>query len=78
MRRVIGKILHIAVLVIAWVVVAAVVIAPAVFLNTVYGYLPALLLALLLIASAVSLLVVSRNLSAPTCSVSAARAWISA
>ena len=66
MRRVIGKILHIAVVVIAWAVVIAVVCAPAVFLNTVYGYLPALLLLLLLIASAVSLLVVSRNLSVET------------
>lgn len=66
MRRVIGKILHIAVVVIAWAAVAAVVIAPAVFLNTVYGYLPALLLALLLLFSAVSLLVVSRNLTVET------------
>lgn len=66
MRRFIGKILHIAVLVIAWVVVAAVVIAPAVFLNTVYGYLPALLLALLLLVSAVSMLAVSRNLTVET------------
>lgn len=66
MRRVIGKILHIVVVAIAWAAVAAVVIAPAVFLNTVYGYLPALLLALLLLFSAVSLLVVSRNLTVET------------
>lgn len=66
MRRLISKILHIAAVVIAWVVVAAIVIAPAVFLNTVYGYLPALLLILLIIASVVSLFVVSRNLSVET------------
>lgn len=66
MRRVISKTIHIAAAVLAWVVVAAIVIAPAVFLNTVYGYLPALLLLLLLLFSAVSLFVVSRNLSVET------------
>ena len=66
MRRVIGKILHIAVLVIAWIAVVALVCVPAVFLNTVYGYLPALLLVLLLLVSVVSLFVVSQSLSIET------------
>ncbi|MGN1001445.1 MAG: DUF58 domain-containing protein [Oscillospiraceae bacterium] len=66
MRRVIGKILHIAVIVIAWAAVAALVCVPAVFLNTVYGYLPALMLVLLLLVSAVSLFAVSRSLSVET------------
>ncbi len=66
MRRIIGKIVHIAAVVLAWAVVAAVVLAPAVFLNTVYGYLPALLLVLLFLFSAVSLFVVTRNLSVET------------
>ncbi|MGN0968764.1 MAG: DUF58 domain-containing protein [Oscillospiraceae bacterium] len=66
MRRVIGKTLHIAVVVIAWAAVIAIACVPAVFLNTVYGYLPALLLLLLLLISAVSLFVVSRNLSVET------------
>lgn len=66
MRRIIGKIFHVVAVVLAWAAVAAVVLAPAVFLNTVYGYLPALLLALLLIVSVVSLFVISRNLSVET------------
>ena len=66
MRRIIGKILHIAVIVLAWVVVLALVCAPAVFLNTVYGYLPALLLVLLLLVSAVCLFILCRNLSIET------------
>ena len=66
MRRIIGKLFHIVLVVLAWAVVAALVCAPAVFLNTVYGYLPALLLVFLLLVTAICLLLVSRSLSIET------------
>jgi uncharacterized protein (DUF58 family) len=55
MRHGIGKFLHILLVLLAWAAVLAPVCLPAVFLNTIYGYLPALFLALLVLLSLVSL-----------------------
>lgn len=66
MRRGIHYIVHRMIRIFAWGAVLLIISAPAIFLNSIYGYLPILMLIGLLLISYLCLAVIRRSLSAET------------